>query len=145
LIPEAQWRFFYFFTRVSIAIQFTSQVLPPSVEKDFTVLISEEAARGGCAESHAGQTILSLVCWTTFRCFDQALCCVLPERQVRSDQLPCCSDGSAAQSRNLSLLPPKAGATNAHWPFWGSSRPGPLKNSRSRIAGLRLFLIDDST
>lgn len=52
---------------------------------------------------------------------------------------------NSAESRNLSLLPPKAGATNAHRPFWGSSRPGPLKNSRSGIAGLRLFLIDDST
>ena len=34
LVADAQWRFFYSFTRVSMAIQFTSQVLPPSVEND---------------------------------------------------------------------------------------------------------------
>ncbi len=33
-LADAQSRFFYSFTRVSIAIQFTSQVLPPSVEND---------------------------------------------------------------------------------------------------------------
>jgi hypothetical protein len=31
---DAQWRFLYSFTPVSIAIQLTSQVLPPSVEND---------------------------------------------------------------------------------------------------------------
>jgi hypothetical protein len=34
LVADAQWRFFYSFTRVSIAFQFTSQVLPPSAEND---------------------------------------------------------------------------------------------------------------
>jgi hypothetical protein len=33
LVADAQWRFFHFFTRVSIAIQFTPP-LPPSVEND---------------------------------------------------------------------------------------------------------------
>lgn len=34
LVAEGKRRFFYSFTRVSIAIQFTSQVLPLSVEND---------------------------------------------------------------------------------------------------------------
>jgi hypothetical protein len=33
-LPFARWRFLYSFTRVSIAIQFTSHVLPPFVEND---------------------------------------------------------------------------------------------------------------
>jgi hypothetical protein len=50
LAADAQWRFFYSFTRVSIAIQFTSQVLPPSVENDCSnlqdsVLMSEMMKR----------------------------------------------------------------------------------------------------
>jgi hypothetical protein len=50
LAADAQWRFFYSFTRVSIAIQFTSQVLPPSAENDCSnlqdsVLMSEMMKR----------------------------------------------------------------------------------------------------
>jgi hypothetical protein len=55
------------------------------------------------------------------------------------------SERSETEPKDLLALPPKPAATNVRRPFWGSSRPGPSKNSRSRIAGLRLFPIDDST
>jgi hypothetical protein len=83
------------------------------------------------------------------RCSRQLHCISLAP--ARLDRYPRGFTGHVAHpSRSiLSLfgvqMPPKAGATRALRPFLDSSRRRPSKNSRSRIVGLRLFLIDDST
>ena len=83
------------------------------------------------------------------RCSRQLHCISLAP--ARLDRYPRGFTGHVAHpSRSILFLfgvqmPPKAGATRALRPFLDSSRRRPSKNSRSRIVGLRLFLIDGST